>query len=239
MAVDCQTRILKKPKKIEDLEFPTDVEIKCLEWHSRILDFSPRPGKDNAVTRFWTVGRHRTRGFYQGVQMDKMQWIKDLVKAEQAMEESGVIDVTAGFDPNKHLSEATFDFMRDLKAAFVESAATFNQLKGSTLGTIKIYGISNTVADFMLFRNGYKLIFTVAGPGVLSVRFNTIGNQFFPQPQAEGSPSQASQTSSSGDVLKASWGAFGELNWTYDGKPINLDYLVRYYMTRFIRESTK
>ena len=43
--------------------------------------------------------------------MDKMQWIKDLVKAEQAMEESGVIDVTAGFDPNKHLNEASFDFI--------------------------------------------------------------------------------------------------------------------------------
>lgn len=176
----------------------------------------------------------------RGAQMDKMQWIKDLVKAEQAMEESGVIDVTAGFDPNKHLSEATFDFMRDLKAAFVESAASFNQLKGSTIGTVKIYGISNTVADFMLFRNGYKLIFTVAGPGILNVRFNTIGNQFFPQPQPGApQPQQAQQAPGSGDVLKASWGAFGELNWTYDGKPINLDYLIRYYMTRFIRESTK
>lgn len=169
--------------------------------------------------------------------MDKMQWIKDLVKAEQAMEETGVIDVTAGFDPSKHLKDATFDFMRDLKASFVESAATFNQLKGSTLGTIKIYGISNTVADFMLFRNGYKLIFTVVGPGLLNVRFNTIGNQFFPQPQVDGSASM--KEPSNGDVLKASWGAFGELNWTYDGKPINLDYLIRYYLTRFIRESTK
>lgn len=35
-------------------------------WQLRILDFSPRSGKDNAVTRFWTKGGHGTRGFYQG-----------------------------------------------------------------------------------------------------------------------------------------------------------------------------
>jgi hypothetical protein len=167
-----------------------------------------------------------------------MQWIKDLVKAEQAMEETGVIDVTAGFDPEKHLLDATYDFMRDLKVGFVESASAFNQLKGSTLGTIKIYGISKTVADFMLFRNGYKLIFTVTAPGVLNVRFNTIGNQFFPNP-GEVAQVQATAGTNMGDTLKATWGAFGELQWTYESKKINLDYLVRYYMTRFIRESTK
>ncbi len=236
MTVDCQTRILKKPKKIEDLDFPIKKALSDPLGHLRILDFFLLSGKDNAVTRLRPMAVRGRVVSIRGTQVDKIEWIKDLVKAEQAMEESGVIDVTAGFDPGKHLSEATFDFMRDLKAAFVESAAAFNQLKGSTLGTVKIYGISNTATDFMLFRNGYKLIFTVLGPGILSIRFNTIGNQFFPQPQAEGSPSQATEN---GDTLKASWGAFGELNWTYDGKPINLDYLIRYYMTRFIRESTK
>ena len=171
--------------------------------------------------------------------MDKIQWIKDLVVAEQAMEETGVIDVTAGFDPEQHLTEATYDFMRDLKTGFIEAASAFNQMKGSTLGTVKIYGISKTAADFMLFRNGYKLIFAIAGPGILHVRFNSIGNPIFPNPQESLQQVQATAGTSIGDTLKASWGAFGELQWTYEGKTINLDYLVRYYMTRFIRESTK
>ena len=41
------------------------------------------------------------------------------------------------------------------------------------------------------------------------------------------------------DVLKADWGAFGQLNWTYNDRPIQLDYLIRYYMSRFVRDSAK
>ncbi|NQZ02199.1 MAG: hypothetical protein HRT45_16195 [Bdellovibrionales bacterium] len=166
--------------------------------------------------------------------MDKINWIKDLVLAEQQMEESGVIDVSGGFDPEKHLAEATLEFMRDLKAAFIESASAFNQLKGSSIGTLKLYGISKTEADFMLFRNGFKLIFSVNRPGIIKIKFNSIGNPIF------ANPNNGSQVADDGsDNLRARWKAFGELEWTYDDKKINLDYLVRYYMTRFVKESTK
>ena len=166
--------------------------------------------------------------------MDKIKWIKDLVLAEQQMEESGVIDVSLGFDPEKHLTEATLECMRDLKAAFIESASAFNQLKGSSIGTLKLYGISKTEADFMLFRNGFKLIFTVKRPGIIGIKFNSIGNPIFSSPNP-----QSQQPDDGSDNLRARWKAFGELEWTYDDKKINLDYLVRYYMTRFVKESTK
>ena len=163
--------------------------------------------------------------------MDKLQWIRDLVLAEQQMEESGVVDFTAGFDPQKDVEAATVDFMNDLKATFVESASAFNQLKGSTVGNVKIYGISKTPSDFMLFRNGYKLIFSFRKPGLIGVRFNLIGSGFLPGQEPESSGKE--------DLLKAAWGAFGELKWTYNDQLINLDYLVRYYLSRFIRESSK
>ena len=110
--------------------------------------------------------------------MDKIQWIKDLVMAEQEMEESGVVDFAAGFDPEKELERETIDYLQDLKAAFIESAAAFNQLKASTVGNIKIYGISRTKADFMIFRNGFKLIFALKRPGIVDVRFNHIGANY-------------------------------------------------------------
>jgi len=166
--------------------------------------------------------------------MDRIHWIKDLVLAEQQMEESGVIDVSAGFDPERHLTESTFEFMRDLKAAFIESASAFNQLKGSSIGTLKLYGISKTEADFMLFRNGYKLIFSVLKPGVIRIKFNTLGNPLFGPKE-----SQQPHNEESSDLLKARWQAFGELEWTHDDKVINMNFLVRYYMTRFVKESTK
>lgn len=166
--------------------------------------------------------------------MERISWIKDLVLAEQQMEDSGVIDMTAGFDPERELEEATIEFLADLKAGFVEACATFNQLKGSALGTIKIYGISKSRADFMLFRNGFKLIFTLKQPGYITVSFNSTSPHFIPGQTASDNPSAGPV-----DHLKAQWGAYGELNWTSNDLPINIDYLIRYYVSRFVRESAK
>lgn len=163
--------------------------------------------------------------------MEKLQWIKELVLAEQQMEESGVVDFSAGFDPEGFLEDQTLEFMNDLKAAFVGAASAFNQMKPSNLGQIKIYGISKTKADFMLFRNGFKLIFAVKQPGAVAIRFHAMA----PSPL----PGQSFEDPASEDLLKARWGAFGELKWTYKDHPLNIDYLVRYYLTRFIKESTK
>ena len=90
--------------------------------------------------------------------MTELNWLKELVRFEQDLEESGMVDFSAGFDPNKELIIQSVRFMNDLKEKFVDYASTFNELKGGAIGGIKIYGISNTQADFMLFRNGYKLI---------------------------------------------------------------------------------
>lgn len=170
-----------------------------------------------------------------GIMMNRIKWIKDLVIAEQHMEETGMVDFTAGFDPESSLEEQTIEYLRDLKTAFIETASAFNELKGSGLGTLKIYGISKTKADFMLFRNGFKLIFSMSRPGAVSIRFNHIGAAFIPgvtqDPQEIKPPDE--------DWLKAKWGAFGDLVWTYKEQEVKLDYMVRYYITRFVRESAK
>ncbi len=166
--------------------------------------------------------------------MEKMSWIKDLVLAEQQMEDSGMVDMSAGFDAERELEEATTDFLSDLKSAFIESASAFNQLKGSAVGTIKIYGISKTLSDFMLFRNGFKLIFSMKQPGIITASFNATSPHFVPgQTVAEAPPVGPV------DTLKARWGAYGELVWTSNDLEINVNYLVRYYVSRFVRESAK
>ncbi len=164
--------------------------------------------------------------------MEKLSWIKELVLAEQQMEEAGVVDMEAGFDPARQLEEATLDFIQDLKASFIEAASAFNQMKGSTHGHVRIYGISKTKADFMLFRNGYKLIFHLRMPGVIGVSYSAAGAHYVP-----GSPLPKDEEAK--DVLKAAWAAFGQLNWTYNDHPINIDYLVRYYMSRFVKDSAR
>jgi hypothetical protein len=165
--------------------------------------------------------------------VDKLSWIKELISAEQQMEDAGVVDITAGFDHDKQLEEATIEYLNDLKIGFVEAASAFNQLKGSSLGHIRIYGISKTRADFMLFRNGYKLIFNMRHAGLITVQYSAAVTHYVPG-TAGGPSSDLGQ-----DVLKAEWGAFGQLKWVYNERPIELDYLIRYYMSRFVRDSAK
>lgn len=165
--------------------------------------------------------------------MSKLSWVKELVQEELKMEESGMVEVQHGFDPEKHLVDESLEFLHELKTCFVEAATVFNQMKATQLGRVKIYGISNTHADFMLFRNGFKLIFSLKEPGLISMKFQMAGTSFA-SANGPGWPGDNAE-----DLLQARWGPFGDLIWTYQEQPIKLDYLIRYYTTRFVRESAK
>ncbi|RYZ66183.1 MAG: hypothetical protein EOP09_13075 [Proteobacteria bacterium] len=174
--------------------------------------------------------------------MEKISWIKDLVKAEQQMEESGLVDMSFGFDPERVLVTETIQFLLALKTEFVDSSSTFNELKPSALGRIKIYGIAKTHADFMLFRNGFKMIFAMKAPGQISVRFNFIGTNYIPTPGTSNNDMGSSNANANvmeENIVEARWAAFEELVWMYKGQNVKLEFMVRHYMTQFIRESSK
>lgn len=164
--------------------------------------------------------------------MKNLDWIRSLVESERKMEETGIIDISSVHDETRDLQEKTHEFLRSLKDNFVDYTAAFNNLKNSTVGAVKIYGISNTATDFMLFRNGYKLLFTALAPGRIAMSFQSQSTSFLPGQNNLNAPT-------SEETLDATVGPFGELTWTFRGAQINADHLVRYYLTRFIRESAK
>ncbi|MEM7645341.1 MAG: hypothetical protein AAF203_00405 [Pseudomonadota bacterium] len=161
--------------------------------------------------------------------MDKLSWIKDLVRNEQEMEESGVVEFSTGFKPEKQLLNETLLFLINLKQEFVDAATSFNQLKGSPMGRIKVYSISQTQADFMLFRNGFKLVFSMTRPGTISMKFL----------RSSGLNPAIEPNESEEEFLMAKWGPFGDLVWAYNNQPIKKEYLIKYYTTRFVHESAK
>ena len=168
---------------------------------------------------------------------DKMNWIRDLVKLEEQMEETGIVDMTSSLDDEKILLRETALFLSLLKNEFIEAANVFNQLKSSPLGRIKVYGIAKTEADFMLFRNGFKMIFSLKSAGSIAIRFNFFGPNYIPNqlPSVSSSAPQLMDEHS----IEARKGAFGELIWTYQEQPVNIAAVVKYHITLFIRESTK
>lgn len=168
---------------------------------------------------------------------EKLFWIKDLVRAEDQMEESGMIDLSMGLDNERTLLNETLRFLHEMKNQIIEAATAFNELKTSPLGRIKIYGIAKTQADFMLFRNGFKMIFSVKEPGAISIRFNFMGPSYIPQsiPTA----AQSNAVALEEHIIQARKGAFHELIWTFQDQQVQMGSLVRYHLTLFIRESSK
>lgn len=169
--------------------------------------------------------------------MEKVSWIKELVKAEQQMEESGMVDMTAGIDPQRILAQESIRFLLALKTEFVDASTVFNDMKPSALGRIKIYGIAKTHADFMLFRNGFKMIFSLKTVGVISIRLNFMGASYMPTLGAEAQQQAANLMDE--QIIEAKFGPFQEILWTFQGQSFKSEYLVRHYMGLFIRESAK
>lgn len=167
--------------------------------------------------------------------IENKTWIRELVSADDQLEKSVMIDMNLGLDTQRILVNETIQYLLRLKADFAETAAQFNELKPGALGRIKIYGIAKTHADFMLFRNGYKMIFSIKNAGLISIRFHYVGNMAIPQPTQKEQATIIMEE----ELLESKWGSFEEVLWNYKGQPFKAEYLVRHYLTLFIKESAR
>ena len=169
------------------------------------------------------------------VTKENKTWIRELVAADEQIEKSVMIDMNLGLDTQRILVNETITYLLRIKNEFAETAAGFNEMKPSALGRIKVYGIAKTHADFMLFRNGYKMIFSIKNSGLISIRFHYVGNMAIPQPNQKENVTIVMDE----ELLEAKWGAFEEVIWNYKGLSFKPEYLVRHYLTTFIKESSR
>lgn len=163
-------------------------------------------------------------------------WVRELVAADEQIEKSVMIDMNLGLDTQRILVNESIQFLLQLKNEFAGAAASFNELKPSVLGRIKIYGIAKTHSDFMIFRNGYKMIFSIKAAGVISVRFHFVGNMAIPQPN--GSNEKVTIVMDE-QLIESKWGAFEEVIWTFKTQSFKIPFLVRHYLTLFIKDSAR
>jgi len=165
-----------------------------------------------------------------------IDWIKELIRSEQQMEDSGLIDFSPVTNKDNIILSSSIELLKDLKSNFIKTADIFNQLKGSSHGLIKVYGIAKTHADFMLFRNGYKLVFNMIEPGKIQITFHHMSSPFLNSNGVK--PSQTGTGLPEG-VMEAAWGAFNEVRWVHEKKPVSKEHLVKFYTRTFVQNSTK
>lgn len=151
---------------------------------------------------------------------DKFGWLQEVIKAEEKVEETGIVDFDNAFNPERILVTEALKLMSEIKHDFEEAIEIFNDMKPTPTGKIKVYGIAKTHADFMIFRNGYKLIFSLVKSGVIAIRLHYMN-----------AAHQENET------IEIKWGPFNDVIWVHRGQPLKKDNLVRYFLVKFIRES--
>lgn len=177
-----------------------------------------------------------TKKVAQGALMtENNEWIKELVRSEEQMEKAGLVDFSPVADTQNIILSASIEYLKTLKSLFIKNANIFNQLKGKSDGAIRIYGIAKTHADFMLFRNGYKLVFNMIQPGKIQIVFHRTSTPFV---SSDASKNTDGKSPLNDGVLEAAWGAFHEVRWVCDSKPINNEHLIKFYLKNFVQNST-
>jgi len=153
-------------------------------------------------------------------------WLQNLVEQEKTWEASGIIDGTQNDDISNALNQSSIDFVDDLKHLFESYIHLFNELRGTEIPNkqIKIFKLSNTANDFILFRNSLKLMVFRKNADVIGIGL-FMGNTPIDQHHSH--------------ELKAHVGPFKKISWQIHGEDVDPQALVQEYLTEFIKQSTQ
>lgn len=161
--------------------------------------------------------------------MDNSGWIHDLTRAEISPEAEALyrLNRTA---PEQAIEESTVDFITDLRAFFQEYVRTFNSFSdaGKKFSEIKIFNLTQGAADFMLYRNGVKLIIANTAHGVIQFSYD--------QHQGTNAPKTDLIIPQPEEIL-AQMGAFGSVRWTYRSENVQSEQVSKHFFSEFVRAS--
>ncbi len=159
-----------------------------------------------------------------------VNWLKRLVDNESELLRTGSGDFVSHQDHRKVVEEATLEFMQELRVEFLGCVDLFNSYRGGSHlpNSVKIFNISNTQADFIIFRNTLKLVISNPAMGVINFSFVNRANTFTKAPV---------KGKKEGYDLIAQLYPFNDLAWTFHGERIHVGAVVRYLFTEFVKSS--
>ncbi len=163
------------------------------------------------------------------------RWIKQLVRNEVNLSHTGTGDLVGHQDHKKVVGEATVELLISLKEEFTSCVDMFNSYRGDKdmFNSIKIFHVSKTAADFILFRNNLKFLTSNENLGVINFSFISRMGLL---PQQTDTENKTNSSKESYDIIAQIY-PFNELAWTFHGERINMEALVRYMFVEFVKTS--
>lgn len=164
-------------------------------------------------------------------------WIENLAMDEINMDESGIVNINGHLNPTLLLEEASINLMNEIRDQFEAYITKFNEYRGrnQSSSSIKLFKISSTVNDFMLFRNSLRLVFARKANDVISIGFLANGKDIY------GARLSFNDQFGSTTIheLRAHMGAFNKITWRFNNEPVDLNAMIRHYLTEFIVNSAR
>ncbi len=174
-------------------------------------------------------------GRFQDLVPSQQGWIHELARAEIHPEAEKILQLGKSFDPQQLVEESTIQFLSELKERFNDYAQALNGYSegGARFQDVKVYAVAQTAADFMLFRNQVKLIFSNSAHGIIQISFaqHIRGTIAVNGLDPEGS---SSSISPSQDLL-VQMGPFRNVFWTFQGEKVTPEEVSKFYFIEFIR----
>jgi hypothetical protein len=154
-------------------------------------------------------------------------WIHEIARSEASPEAEALQFINRAQAPAQAIEESTVDFLTDLRADFQEYVRIFNSLSegGKRFAEIKIFNLTQGAADFMLYRNGIKLIVANTTQGVIQIAYD--------KHVVAGGASDLSTPQS--EELLAHLGAFGSVYWMYRSERVESEQTSKHFFAEFTR----
>lgn len=162
------------------------------------------------------------------------KWIEKLALNEINMEHSGIIDLDTHLNTESILEESSIEFMNQLRDLFEIYTTKFNELRCSKNrnGKIRIFKISNTVNDFILFRNSLRLSFSKKSNDLIHIGLIANGKDLY-------GTRLAKEEITAAHKIKAHIGPFNTISWLFQGEAVEIKTLVKHYFSEFVIQSAQ
>ncbi len=164
-------------------------------------------------------------------------WLHELARAEIHPDAEKLLQLGRSFDPQQLVEESAIDFLTELREEFNEHIRVFNAYSenGLRFQDIKVYTVAQTAADFMLFRNQVKLIFSNSAHGVLQISFaQHVRGTLAVNGQDQTIVGSAPLGGQSQELL-AQVGPFRDVSWTFQGEKVEAEQVARFYFAEFAK----
>ena len=157
-------------------------------------------------------------------------WIYELARAEASPEADALYRLNQSAAPQQAIEESTVEFLTDLRAYFQEYVRVFNAQSeaGKKYPEIKIFNLTQGAADFMLYRNGIKLIVANTTHGIVQISYDK-------HLIAGAVPSELSIPQA--EEILAQFGAFGSVHWMYRSERVESEQVAKHFFAEFARVS--